>query len=548
MNKFDLTKEPWIPCLMLDGTLKEFGLLDTLAKAREIKEISDDSPLVTVSLHRLLLAILHRNFGPQTFEDWKNLWRKGFWDAEKLKSYFESNSCKNRFNLFDDERPFYQYSQVLKAGGKEADVSPLEILMQERAAGNNATLFDHSFEDKPNSHPAATAARYLIARQAFSIGFGRSYPFYFSDSTMIRGFTYLAYGKNLFETLALNLVVYNRQGKPMPTEDDDGVCLDKPFWEQEHLLQASERDDKGTTLKGYLDYLTWQSRRIKLFPNEDYKTVSFCQIQQNYKLKAENIFDPFKTYQSNDKEGWKPKGLIPNKSLWRDSHTIFRKTNDATYQAALFKHLANVWKSVDEGEIEGKKNYRLSVFGLATEINKAASILVWAHERLPLPLVYLDNENLLADLQSALNFVEEIAKILNQSVNSLAFYLIPKPATENKGGEEKGSKKDWDKAQILARNFQATPMFWSMCEIPFQAFLSDLPENRESAIEKWFKITDESAQTAWRKTADSLNISAREQKAIVEAQSLFFNLRSRIFKSPEFSHYAPKSKSQGGNQ
>lgn len=160
----------------------------------------------------------------------------------------------------------------------------------------------------------------------------------------------------------------------------------------------------------------------------------------------------------------------------------------------------------------------------------------------------MDNENLLADLQSALNFVEEIANILNQSINSLAFHLIPKPTTENKGNEEKGSKKDWDKAQILARNFQSTPMFWSMLEIPFQTLLSELPEDKESAMEKWFKITDESAQAAFRKTADSLNISAREQKAIVEAQGLFFNLRSKIFKSPEFSQYAPKGKSKGGNQ
>ena len=549
MNKFNLTKEPWISCLMPDGTLKEFSLLETLAKAHEIREISDDSPLVVVSLHRLLLAILHRNFGPRNFEDWKSLWRKGFWDAEKLKAYFESDKCKDRFNLFDEERPFYQYPQVLKASNKEADISPLEILMQERAAGNNATLFDHNFEDKPNLYSAATATRYLVARQAFSIGFGRSHPFYFSDSTIIRGFTYLAYGKNLFETLALNLVVYDRRGKPMPTEDDDGVCLDKPFWEQDELLQATERDDKGTTLKGYLDYLTWQSRRIKLFLNEDNKTVSLCQIQQNFKLKTENIFDPFKTYQSNEKEGWKPKGLVPNKSLWRDSHTIFRKTDATTQQAVLFKHLANIWKSVNKGEIVGKKNYGLSVFGLATEINKAASILVWAHERLPLPLVYLDNENLLADLQSALNFVEEIAKILGQSVNNLAFHLMPKPPTENKGNDEKRNKKDWEKAQILARNFQAMPTYWSTLETSFQNLLSKLPIDKMAAMSDWCAFVLETARDAFSRTANSLSGAAREQKAIVEAEAEF-NKQRNIFLSKNemiYGAYLPKGKTKGGN-
>ncbi len=198
MNKFNLIEEPWISCLMPDGAIKEFNLLDALTKAHEIREINDDSPLVVVSLHRLLLAILHRNFGPKNFDEWKNLWRKGQWDEATLKAYFQSGSCKNRFNLFDDERPFYQYPKVTKKGGTESDKLPIETLMQEKATGANATLFDHTFKAKETGRPAAVAARYLITRHSFSLAGGVSYPFNFSNGLLVKGFSFLAIVNNLF--------------------------------------------------------------------------------------------------------------------------------------------------------------------------------------------------------------------------------------------------------------------------------------------------------------------------------------------------------------
>lgn len=61
MPEFNLVDQSWIPCLLRDGGKpQELSLRDTLIGAHEIRELCDDSPLVTVSLHRLLLAVLHR--------------------------------------------------------------------------------------------------------------------------------------------------------------------------------------------------------------------------------------------------------------------------------------------------------------------------------------------------------------------------------------------------------------------------------------------------------------------------------------------------------
>ena len=74
MAEFNLIDEPWIPCIDLHGQRVEYGIRDTLLKAHELREICDDSPLVTVAIHRLLLAILYRaHEGPKGFGDWRRM-------------------------------------------------------------------------------------------------------------------------------------------------------------------------------------------------------------------------------------------------------------------------------------------------------------------------------------------------------------------------------------------------------------------------------------------------------------------------------------------
>jgi CRISPR system Cascade subunit CasA len=51
------------------------SLPDTLAQASELAGISHESPLVAVSVTRLLLAVLHRVFGPRDRAAWAALWQ-----------------------------------------------------------------------------------------------------------------------------------------------------------------------------------------------------------------------------------------------------------------------------------------------------------------------------------------------------------------------------------------------------------------------------------------------------------------------------------------
>lgn len=521
MTKFNLVEEPWIQCLMSDGTTTSLSLLETLTKAHEIKHIISDSPLVDISVHRFLLVVLHRTFGPRNFEEWKTIWKKSSWPERELREYFAN--WKHRFNLFDEERPFYQYPKVTKKGGDDSDKLPIATLMQEKATGANATLFDHSFKAQEGYCPPSVAARYLIARQAFSLAGGVSYPFNLSNGLLVKGFSVLALGDNLFQTLALNLIVYYRD-KPMPVQDDDGVSLDKPFWERETLEGASERDKEGTVPLGYLDYLTWQSRRIKLLPDNDFKGVKFCHLQQNFKLKEDlNIFDPYKVYVKGE-NGHYALDFKTHKSLWRDSHAIFRQTASSDEIANLFKHLAKVSVAISDGEIEGRRKYAFSIVGI---INDQASVETWMHETLPIPLAYFDDDDLTEFLDIALQFAQQISEKLRAGIKKLSEDL-----------------------ETNAANFPAMQIYWATLELEFQKLLTGLPNQKDIAVREWFGVALQTANDAFRSTTNSLSGAATEQKAIVEAESEFrkqMNILLSKHKS-DWGSYLPETKIKGGGQ
>ena len=164
MFEFNLVEEKWIPCVISDGTLKDASLREVLTKATEIREIVGDSPPVTIALHRLLLAILHRALNaPQNYEEWNDYWQAKSWNKEgKIDKYLDA--WKHRFDLFDERRPFYQTVSVKDS---VQDGAIIQLYFQGK---NNATLFDHSTTDAPKEITPAEAARFLVAFQGFDFG------------------------------------------------------------------------------------------------------------------------------------------------------------------------------------------------------------------------------------------------------------------------------------------------------------------------------------------------------------------------------------------
>ena len=385
MASFNLVEQPWIPCVSVSGRYESLNLRQVFEYANSISELTYSSPLVTVGLHRLLLAILYRSFdGPGSLDEWHKMWREG-WDTAKLDAYL--GSWRHRFDLFDSICPFYQTPYL-----ENVKIHPVSILKEEAASGNNATLFDHSVSDFPDPICPAEAACYVIARQAYSLGGGVSKPFNLSDSTLTRGLTITIVGHNLFETLMLNLVRYN-ENAPMSRNGDD-----VPTWERDNL---PEPDRKGSIPSGYIDYLTWQSRRIHLIPECSSPIVRWCQVQQNLKLRDDPL-DPFKVYRNDKDRGFIPVGFREGKALWRDSQVLLQDADVASSSSrrpGAVNWLARIisLKGMEDDSVRPK--YILEAVGIATDSGKAASVIFWRHERLPLPLKYLEDEELIDRLR-----------------------------------------------------------------------------------------------------------------------------------------------------
>jgi CRISPR system Cascade subunit CasA len=95
MPSFNLVNTEWLSCLLLPAALdrnsgmavdsmaitQQFSLKQVLLHASQIRELIGESPPVTIALHRLLLAVLHRCLnGPRDSNEWAHMWRSQTWD------------------------------------------------------------------------------------------------------------------------------------------------------------------------------------------------------------------------------------------------------------------------------------------------------------------------------------------------------------------------------------------------------------------------------------------------------------------------------------
>ena len=343
MFHFDLVREPWIPCLRaVDGRSEELGLLAVLARAHELREISDPSPLVTITLHRLLLAILHRVLdGPRSPQAWWDLWNQGRFDHARFEAYFRRWS--ERFDLFHPEYPFYQTAGLPE---EKSQVSA-KLTPEVASPGNAVLLFDHTLD---SALTPSEAARALIAYHAFAVGGLVTYlpgeekhrsakagPLAGSAVALVRGPT-------LFHTLLLNLHRYDPEDDvPCPADPDDAPC-----WEQNAPITPVDRPPRG-----YLDYLTWQSRRSRLIPTAD--ADGQIVVRRAVILKGFQLPDDFEqprvetmvAFVKNPaprkgEDPWKPIGFNTERAIWRDSLALMQSIAGRSQRPKMLSWLSDL--------------------------------------------------------------------------------------------------------------------------------------------------------------------------------------------------------------
>ncbi len=507
---FNLVDCKWIPCIHGDGRVEMYSLRETLVKSHQIHGLQGETPLETAAIYRLLLAVLHSALrGPKDSSEWNDLWQqgKGDWNLPWLLDYLKA--WYQHFDLFHPDRPFFQV--------KDDRVKPKSVLDITHGMGTANELFDHVSVTYDVALSPAQAARRLIVGQLFGLGGGcdPSQNLYLSSGTWAKGVIFLLEGKNLFQTLALNLLNYN----PELNRPIGGLGEDFPAWEMEDPYSPTRKLPYG-----YLDYLTWHNRRLYLIPEQDENgelVVRKMMLAPGLAMDSE-VLHPMKHYKAG-KKGWYQEEFSEDKSLWRESHTLFL-LNETIADKSHRPPLIFSWLSflIDRGYIEASQIYHYMALGMATHRTQA-KIYFYREEHMPLPLRYLVDEDLVGKLAESVNISESVRKGLWRATNVLAQILISPSLDES--GKKSPDNKD---VENLLNHWNTERYYWQQLEIPFLNFLQELPRH-SAAILTWRETVRRAAWDALEQAAAAAGTDAAALKAAVRARAMLGSSLKELF-------------------
>ncbi|MFQ5575633.1 MAG: type I-E CRISPR-associated protein Cse1/CasA [Anaerolineae bacterium] len=518
---FNLIDEPWIPCLTREGQTVDLNLRETLAQAHNLHDIVCESPLQTVAIYRLMLAILHRNFGPKEMDDWLRLWEADSLDMDKLGNYLDK--WHDHFDLFGEKRRFYQHD--------DDRVKPKSAVSLKYSTGFlHNPLFDHDNEIAGISFTPAQAARRLLAVQQFGFGGLSGIKDKHTDAPCAKGVIFIVRGDTLKETLLLNLIRYPYKYFPL-TE------FDAPAWQEDNPFDPLEFERSDQPF-GYLDYLTWQNRRIWLYPEQTAEgqiVVREWKVGPGLRL-GDDIRDPMKHYWPSKQHGFLVEQFDQNRQLWRNSyayfalHTIEEDNNHPPRTFDWLRVLAT------EDKIPFNSIYRCKALGIDKDRGKA---LISRQEEFPLPLRYLQEETLLAQLKDALQRTEQVARALIRALRISGMHLyLEKP-------DDYGWKSAWinrkvrdqipdfarDQIEKWRQHSGAERYFWADLDPHFEKFAIGLAdeERQPAAIVEWRQRVRDAAQSAFRNALQSTGDVARAYKALVHGEGYLNRRLNELF-------------------
>ena len=499
-EEYNLITEPWILCLDLSGKKRKYSLLEVLGQAHQLDGLLSMAPVVKASLYRLLLVILGRVFGPHDMTEWVQIQQAGAFDRQKIGSYF--SRWEHRFNLFDDKRPFYQVA--------DRRVKPKMLLkmVPHLSSGNNATLFDHSTEVCGVTMEPDEAACYLVALQYYGLGGLTGIEEKFTSAPPCRGISFFVQGKNLFDTLLLNMICIGDDNlHAIPTSDPE---RDIPCWEMEDPYQPRKIP------YGLFDYLTWQNRHVLLYPELENGHLVVRKMTEAPGMRLDDKFitgttirDPYQYYYQGSSDPTELR-FHEERAVWRDSAVLLNFTDDQTHLLAppnlIWLHMLS-----KRGKLEKKATYQLNALGMAAD---KAKVLFYGDENLPLPAPYLEDIDLVSDLQNALSKAEALSKTLFSAISRMAEIIISFDC------DLKGSKPDAKMVDALRNHLRGDPVFWSGLENGFYVLIKNIPIERKKALAEWDKLLHDQTWHALEYSQRMAGDDLRAQKAAVSAGAI----------------------------
>ena len=354
---FNLCNDPWIPVLYVSGQTQEVSLKQLFDESNSIRKIHSGDATTDVAILGVAVVIFFRavlenkeEYGELYREPKKWIQNISLGGSEQL--YFVQDYLKkyqDRFNLFDAERPFMQVADLHTSKGEVKPVSRLVL-------DSESEYFSMRAEQALTSLSYAEAARYLVTVQAYDysgiksgavgdprVKGGKGYPLgvgWYGTTGKI-----IVHGENLIETL-LYCIDYEQllNVEKVKGKSHRIALQDKSVWERELPDTAAPRAYKGgdpTKYKdepapavGMCEILTWQSRRVRLFPENG--RVTGVLVSNGDKWFDRNTYtDPLTAYRFSKNQStqtnpvWMPKAHSAERTLWRGVDALLMRLDSS---------------------------------------------------------------------------------------------------------------------------------------------------------------------------------------------------------------------------
>lgn len=326
---FNLIDQPWIRCLDEDGHVREVGIAEALKHAHEIRGLAGELATQDFAMLRVLLSIVYRvlEVNPDNpMRSWYAAWKKGHFDAGAVDEYL--GKWRDRFDLFDQEKPFLQTPNLETTSGQWKS---LEVLVPD--CPDEGAMFIR--RDPTLPIPPGEAARWVVHCMAFDysgiksgavgdarVKNGKGYPIGIGWCGWLGGVYFE--GETLFQTLMLNTVL-----REWPVGGT-------PAWEQD-VPGPAQRSFAEIGDVGPLTLFTWQQRRIRLYQDNGMVTkVNVCNgdpIDYISQMGTETMSGwRYSAPQSAKAKAdvYMPRWHTPDRAMWRGLETLVPLQNALT--------------------------------------------------------------------------------------------------------------------------------------------------------------------------------------------------------------------------
>ncbi|GLW25029.1 CRISPR-associated protein CasA/Cse1 [Microbispora amethystogenes] len=421
MDRFDLVHDGWLPLRRRDGAVVEAGIERALIEADTFAELVVELPTqVPALLRQVLLPVVADALGlPVNRAEWRRRFEAGAFtedERDQIRAYLAEHG--ERFQAFGDT-PFAQSGALEAVSGETKGAG---LLVATESTGNNVPLFGARTEAEPPALTPAEAVRWLVHAHCWdtaAIKTGAK-----GDSKVKAGKTtgnptgplgqlgvLVPTGRTLYETLLLNLPV------------GAASLLGSPHWRRPPagaVWSAAGYPD------GLLELWTWQSRRIRLVPEDTPQGVRVRRVivAAGDRMRELPEWEPHTAWKY-DKPAAKAKAVdrkprrhVPGKAIWRGLEallSVHRSDLDSgsVETSSLLRQAADL-RAV--GALQEDYPLRVEAFGIMYGTQSAVIEDVY-HDRIPLPVAALQAD---AELYGALVEMTSQAERLSRAVNYLS--------------------------------------------------------------------------------------------------------------------------------